>query len=161
GMAIYKGLLDPVDAVVESVNFGSNGNGLAPTIVQDASGQVLMLAYSSPESLALALRSGRGVYYSRSRQELWEKGLTSGSTQKLISCRVDCDRDSLLFKVEQENVACHRGSYSCFGQSTSARQFSLPQLFDILKSRKEELPAGSYSATLFTNRRKLLKKLME
>lgn len=159
GMALYKGLVDPAEAVVGSIKFGSNG--LVPTIVQDVSGQVLMLAYSSPESLRLALRDGKGIYYSRSRQELWEKGLKSGNTQKLVSCRTDCDRDSLLFKVEQLNGACHRGVYSCFGQATSTKRFSLPALFEILSKRKHELPEGSYSATLFKDRRKLLKKIME
>lgn len=161
GMALYKGLVDPVDAVVSSIDFSKADNGLVPTIVQDVSGQVLMLAYSSSDSLKAALTEGKGIYYSRSRKELWEKGLTSGSTQRLISCRVDCDRDTLLFKVEQTASACHRGSYSCFGQATASRQFSLPQLFELLKQRKAELPEGSYSATLFKNRRKLLKKLME
>lgn len=161
GMALYKGLVDPVDAVVQSIDFSKAENGLVPTIVQDVSGQVLMLAYSSKESLHRALKEGRGIYYSRSRKEIWEKGLTSGSTQKLISCRVDCDRDSLLFKVEQIDAACHRGSYSCFGQSTAAKRFSIPQLYDVLNQRKLEQPSGSYSASLFNNRRKLLKKLME
>lgn len=161
GMALYKGLVDPVEAVVQSINFDTNGNGMVPTIVQDGNGQVLMLAYSSKESLTRALREGKGIYYSRSRQELWEKGLTSGSTQRLVSCRVDCDRDTLLFRVEQTDGACHRGVYSCFGQSTAAKQFSVGQLFDVLKQRKADMPEGSYSATLFKDRRKLLKKLME
>lgn len=159
GMALYKGLVDPVDCVVQSVKF--DANGLVPTIVQNLNGQVLMLAYSSRESLQLALSKGKGVYFSRSRKELWEKGATSGSRQELVSCRVDCDRDSLLFKVDQTNGACHRGSYSCFGQSTSTENFSMPQLFKVLRDRKESAPAGSYSASLFADRRKLLKKLME
>ncbi len=159
GMALYQGKVDPVEAVVKSLNFPENG--LLPTIVQDVGGQVLMLAYSSPESLEKALREGKGIYFSRSRKEIWEKGLTSGSSQKLLSCRVDCDRDSILFKVQQVNGACHRGTYSCFGQATGVKQFSLPQLFTLLKQRKENLPEGSYSAKLFNNRRVLLKKLME
>ncbi|MFN8658786.1 MAG: phosphoribosyl-ATP diphosphatase [Candidatus Obscuribacterales bacterium] len=161
GMALYKGLVDPVEAVVQSVNFDTNGTGVVPTVVQDMNGQVLMLAYSSPESLRRALKEGKGIYYSRSRQEIWEKGLTSGATQQLVSCRVDCDRDSLLFRIEQTEGACHRGSYSCFGQATSARQFSVGQLFSILQQRKQEMPEGSYSVKLFKDRRKLLKKLME
>jgi phosphoribosyl-AMP cyclohydrolase / phosphoribosyl-ATP pyrophosphohydrolase len=161
GMALYKGLVDPAEAVVRSVDFDKFDDKLVPTIVQDTWGQVLMLAYSNADSLRAALKTGKGVFYSRSRRELWEKGLTSGNTQTLVSCRVDCDRDSLLFKVEQVNEACHRGSYSCFGQATSAQRFSLPQLFKILQQRKLEKPEGSYSATLFANRRKLLKKLME
>ncbi len=159
GMALYTGKVNPVDAVVGSINFEKSN--LVPTIVKDEQGQTLMLAYSSPESLRKALTEGKGIYYSRSRQELWEKGATSGSTQKLISCRVDCDRDTLLFTVAQEQGACHNGTYSCFGQATSGREFSLPVLFELLKSRKEELPEGSFSAKMFKDRRKLMKKIVE
>jgi len=159
GMALYKGLVDAVESVIGSIAFDQNN--LVPTIVQDPAGQTLMMAYSSPESLRSALKTGQGTYFSRSRQEIWAKGLTSGSTQKLISCRVDCDRDCLLFTVEQTNAACHNNTYSCFGQATSARNFSLEALFETLKNRKENLPEGSYSATLFKDRRKLFKKIME
>jgi phosphoribosyl-ATP pyrophosphohydrolase len=159
GMALYTGRVNPAQAVVDTVRFGEDG--LAPTIVQDAQGQTLMMAYSNAQSLQRALTEGKGIYYSRSRQEIWVKGLTSGNTQELLSCRVDCDRDCILFTVRQQNAACHRESYSCFGQSTAARKFSLPQLFDLLRQRKKELPEGSYSATLFRDRRKLLKKIME
>jgi phosphoribosyl-ATP pyrophosphohydrolase/phosphoribosyl-AMP cyclohydrolase len=159
GMALYTGRIDPVEAVVGSINFDSNN--LVPTVVRDPQGQVLMMAYSSPESLRLALKNGKGVFYSRSRKELWEKGATSGNRQKLLSCRVDCDRDCLMFTVQQENAACHNGTYSCFGQATSAREFSLPVLFDVLRDRKANLPEKSYSATLFKDRRKLMKKIME
>jgi len=158
GMALYKGIVDPVDAVIGSIDFGK---GLVPTIVEDLSGQVLMQAYSSLESLKQALKTGEGTYFSRSRNEIWVKGATSGSTQKLISCRVDCDRDCLLFVVQQKDAACHNGSYSCFGTATSSRRFSMNSLFEVLRDRKEKLPEGSYSATLFKDRRKLLKKIME
>lgn len=159
GMALYTGRINLAEAIVSSVKFDSKN--LIPTIVQDQRGQNLMMAYSSPESLKIALESGKGVYFSRSRNEIWQKGLTSGNSQKLISCRVDCDRDCLLFTVEQENAACHRNSYSCFGQATSNRNFSVSHLFELLEQRKKEMPEGSYSATLFKERRKLLKKLME
>lgn len=159
GMALYKGLVDAAESVIGSIAFDKSN--LVPTIVKDADGQTLMLAYSSPESLRSALKTGQGTYFSRSRQEIWVKGLTSGNTQKLISCRVDCDRDTLLFTVEQSTAACHNGTYSCFGQATSARNFNLRGLFETLKSRKESLPEQSYSATLFKDRRKLLKKIIE
>jgi phosphoribosyl-AMP cyclohydrolase / phosphoribosyl-ATP pyrophosphohydrolase len=159
GMALYTGKIDLAAAIVGCIKF--DGAGLSPTIVQDEHGQNLMMAYSSPESLRQALQTGQGVYFSRSRQQIWVKGLTSGNTQQLLSCRVDCDRDCLLFTVRQTNAACHRQLYSCFGQATAARKFSLPQLFELLKERKREMPTGSYSATLFKDRRKLLKKLME
>jgi len=159
GMGLYTGRVDPVESIVGSVKFDERG--FVPTVVQDPHGQMLMMAYSSVHSLRQALKTGKGIYFSRSRQEIWEKGLTSGNTQELLSCRVDCDRDCLLFVVRQSGVACHRESYSCFGQSTSARKFSIPKLFQMLKQRKEDLPEDSYSATLFKKRSKLLKKIME
>lgn len=160
GMALYTDAIDPAQVVVDTIDFAKMG-GLVPTIVQDRAGEVLMLAYSSPESLHLALKEGRGIYYSRSRQELWEKGKTSGHQQKLLSCRTDCDRDSLLFVVDQTGNACHRESYSCFGGPLPARRFSLEGLFAILRQRKADSPEGSYTARLFSNRKMLKRKIME
>ena len=88
---------------------------LIPAVVQEASTeQVLMLAYMNRESLGLTLETGYTWFYSRSRQELWNKGATSGHKQKVISVRGDCDRDTLLVLVEQTGPACHTGSHSCF-----------------------------------------------
>jgi phosphoribosyl-AMP cyclohydrolase len=88
---------------------------LIPAIAQDAStGEVLMLAYMNRQSLALTLKSGRATYWSRSRSELWEKGATSGHTQKVLAISLDCDGDALLLKVEQVGAACHTGEQSCF-----------------------------------------------
>ncbi|MBU6453331.1 MAG: bifunctional phosphoribosyl-AMP cyclohydrolase/phosphoribosyl-ATP diphosphatase HisIE [Cyanobacteria bacterium REEB67] len=159
GMALYKGLVDPVEAVVQSVKF--DANGLAPTIVQDPHGQVLMMAFSNAESLSLALKTGRGVYFSRSRHEIWHKGDTSGSVQELVSCRVDCDRDCILFTVNQVKAACHNDTYSCFGQASSDRRFTLGELFEIIKDRKAAPKPESYTAKLFASRRLLFKKIME
>jgi phosphoribosyl-AMP cyclohydrolase / phosphoribosyl-ATP pyrophosphohydrolase len=159
GMALYTGKIDLAQSVVGSVKF--NDSGLCPTIVQDESGQVLMLAYSNKESLTKALSGGKGIYYSRSRQELWEKGSTSGATQDLVSCRLDCDRDTLLFTVRQINGACHKGSYTCFGSATGNRRFSLSELFETLKQRKKDASPGSYSAKLFADRKELLSKIAE
>lgn len=92
-----------------------DGVELIPAIAQDAnSGEVLMLAYMNRESLAITIESGRATYWSRSRNELWEKGATSGHTQKVISIAIDCDGDALLIKVEQEGAACHTGERTCF-----------------------------------------------
>ena len=88
---------------------------LIPAIAQDGvTGEVLMLAYMNRESLAITLDTGRATYWSRSRNELWEKGATSGHTQKVISIALDCDGDALLLKVEQVGAACHTGDRTCF-----------------------------------------------
>ena len=88
---------------------------LIPAVAQDsATGEVLMLAYMNQESLAITIETGRATYWSRSRNELWEKGATSGHTQKVISIAIDCDGDALLFKVEQVGAACHTGDRTCF-----------------------------------------------
>jgi phosphoribosyl-AMP cyclohydrolase len=93
-------------------------DALIPAIAQDAqSGEVLMLAYVNAQSLAATLATGRATYWSRSRNELWEKGATSGNTQLVHSIALDCDGDALLFKVEQTGAACHTGDRSCFHRS--------------------------------------------
>jgi phosphoribosyl-AMP cyclohydrolase len=90
---------------------------LVPAISQDSlSGEVLMLAYVSAESLALTIDSGYATYFSRSRNELWRKGETSGHLQKVVSISLDCDGDALLFQVIQEGSACHTGEFTCFHQ---------------------------------------------
>jgi phosphoribosyl-AMP cyclohydrolase len=92
-----------------------DGVELIPAIAQDAtSGEVLMLAYMNKASLAITIETGHATYWSRSRNELWEKGATSGHTQKVISIDIDCDGDALLLKVEQSGAACHTGDRSCF-----------------------------------------------
>ncbi|MGE5555573.1 MAG: phosphoribosyl-AMP cyclohydrolase [Methanocella sp.] len=93
----------------------NKGNGLIPVITQDAkTKEVLMQAYANKEAVELTLKTGKATYWSRSRNELWIKGETSGHTQKVISVTTDCDYDSLLYVVEQTGPACHTGEYSCF-----------------------------------------------
>jgi len=100
-------------AKLEDVRF--NADGLVPAIAQCAeTGAVLMMAWMNAASLEHTLRTGRVTYYSRSRQELWEKGLTSGHTQRLISAHLDCDGDTVLLQIEQQGAACHTGERSCF-----------------------------------------------
>lgn len=92
-----------------------NEVGLVPVIAQDAeTGQVLMLAWMSPESLTMTIEEGVAVYWSRSRKALWKKGQSSGQIQKVLDIRLDCDKDALLLKVEQTGVACHTGRRNCF-----------------------------------------------
>ena len=92
-----------------------NQDGLIPAVAQDAdTGEVLMLAWMNEESLRLTLATGRATYWSRSRQELWEKGLTSGHTQQVVSVALACDGDALLLRVHQSGAACHTGNRTCF-----------------------------------------------
>jgi len=92
-----------------------DANGLVPAIVQDAdTHEVLMLAYMNAESLRLTLESGETIFWSRSRQELWHKGATSGNVQRVVEIRVDCDADTLLIRVQPAGPACHTGERTCF-----------------------------------------------
>ena len=101
------------DAFVGAVQF--DANGLVPAIAQDAhSGAVLMMAWMNRDSLAHTLATGEITYWSRSRKKLWRKGETSGHTQRLVEAWIDCDGDTLLFKVEQTGSACHTGAPTCF-----------------------------------------------
>ena len=157
GMSIYTGAIDLVEAYLSVMDFDKQ-DGLIPTIVQDIeTKQVLMLAYSNKESLRKTLTDGLATYYSRSRNELWTKGLTSGNTQTLISAKFDCDQDALLFKVKQKGVACHTGRYSCFEDKI----FCINDLYNLLLDRKEKMPENSYTTKLFQNEFKLQRKIME
>lgn len=92
-------------------------NTLIPVITQEVgSGEVLMLAYMNTQALNLSIQTGKATYWSRSRNEIWEKGTTSGNTQLIHSITLDCDGDAILLKVEQKGVACHTGDKSCFHQ---------------------------------------------
>ncbi|MFC6615755.1 phosphoribosyl-AMP cyclohydrolase [Halopenitus salinus] len=115
------------------VDFGEDG--LVPAIAQDAdSGEVLMLAYVSPEALDRTLETGEAHYYSRSREELWHKGGTSGHVQSIEEVRVDCDEDTLLYLVDQTGGACHTGHRSCFhrtidGEHVGERVFEPDEVY--------------------------------
>jgi phosphoribosyl-ATP pyrophosphohydrolase/phosphoribosyl-AMP cyclohydrolase len=139
-------------------------DGLIPAIVRDAkSGAVLTLAYMNEESLRLTHESGETWFWSRSRQELWHKGATSGNTQRVVHIAEDCDGDALLVSVEPAGPACHTGAVSCFADvPPPALDLDLDELMRVLRSRYEERPEGSYSAYLFNQGRdKILKKIGE
>jgi phosphoribosyl-AMP cyclohydrolase len=105
----------PIELPIEIAERLKSDLDLIPAIAQDAqTGEVLMLAYMNRQSLALTLKSGRATYWSRSRNELWEKGATSGNTQRVLALSLDCDGDAILIKVEQSGAACHTGEQSCF-----------------------------------------------
>lgn len=141
--------------------------GLIPAIVVDAgSGKVLTLAYMNRESLEISMREGRTCFWSRSRQELWRKGETSGNVQHIVDITADCDRDALVVRVNKEGPACHLGTDSCFNdrvfEGEEKEPFDLEGLYALLEGRKKDLPEGSYTTYLFQKGMdKILKKVGE
>ncbi len=112
------------------VELAFDDTGLLPAVAQDAStGEVLMLAYVTPEAIERTRETGRAHYYSRSRDELWEKGQSSGHTQHIEEVRIDCDGDAVLYLVEQDGGACHTGYRSCFYRTIDGEIVS-EQVFD-------------------------------
>ena len=144
-----------------------NKDGLIPAIVVDAvTKEVLTLAYMNKESLAITLEKALTCFYSRSRQELWLKGETSGNYQHVVSVTADCDKDALVIKVEKDGPACHTGAESCFFNpvyiNEEKNEFSLRGLYDLLLDRKAKMPQGSYTTYLFEKGLdKILKKVGE
>ncbi|HEX2863017.1 MAG TPA: bifunctional phosphoribosyl-AMP cyclohydrolase/phosphoribosyl-ATP diphosphatase HisIE [Deinococcales bacterium] len=145
------------------MNVQFDSAGLVPVVAQDAAdGTVLMLAYANREALEKTLETGRAHYWSRSRGELWEKGATSGHTQKVVSLALDCDGDAVVYRVEQTGPACHTGERSCFftpltgeavagANSAPARSAigpALDMVFGTILERIEKQPEGSYVAKL-------------
>ena len=143
-----------------------NKDGLIPAIVQDYySKKVLMLAYMNAESLEITMNEGKTCFFSRSRQELWRKGATSGNTQQVVSIRTDCDKDTLLIEVIKAGPACHTGSESCFFEdivTPESEEFSYEGLYEMLVGRKVNKKEGSYTTYLFEKGiDKILKKVGE
>ncbi len=154
------------------INFDINelkfdDKGLIPAIVVDSiTKKVLTLAYMNRESLEISIEKGLTCFFSRSRQELWLKGETSGNYQHIVSITADCDKDALTVVVEKDGPACHTGTDSCFTaplwQSQELNEFSLEGLDALLKDRKATLPEGSYTTYLFQKGvDKILKKVGE
>ena len=150
---------------IEELKFDEKG--LIPAIVVDAiTKKVLTLAYMNRESLEISMEKGLTCFWSRSRQELWLKGETSGNYQHIVSITADCDGDALVVMVEKEGPACHLGTDSCFHNplwhSDDKQEFSLEGLYAMLQGRKETLPEGSYTTYLFQKGLdKILKKIGE
>jgi phosphoribosyl-ATP pyrophosphohydrolase/phosphoribosyl-AMP cyclohydrolase len=131
--------------------------GLVPVIAQDAStGEVLMLAYANREAVKQTTKTGEAHYYSRSRGELWRKGETSGNTQRVVEVRLDCDGDTLLYKVYPRGPACHTGERSCFFTTLAGEEDedapdlgrTLTRLAGTIAGRHHEMPESSYTAKL-------------
>ena len=141
--------------------------GLIPAIVQDHyTKEVLTLAYMNAESLAITIDERRTCFWSRSRQELWRKGDTSGNVQHVVSITADCDGDALVVEVVKDGPACHTGSESCFFNeiylSDELKQFSYEGLYELIKGRKTTPKEGSYTTYLFDKGLdKILKKVGE
>lgn len=150
--------------------FKKNTDGHVTVVVQDyKTDEVLMVAYMNEEAYNMTLKTGKMTYYSRSRQELWIKGETSGNYQYVKSLTADCDKDTILAKVSQIGAACHTGSHSCFFNEIMAKEYEesnplkvFEQVFDVIKDRKVHPKEGSYTNYLFDKGiDKILKKLGE
>ena len=134
------------------IDFEKQG-GLVPAIIQDANTrQVLMLGYMNRESYEQTLETGRVTFFSRSRQQLWVKGETSGNFLELVSMSVDCDADTLLVRVHPAGPVCHTGTDTCWGEKNDEMPLAfLSELQDVVEQRKRDMPEGSYTTTLFND----------
>lgn len=166
-------LQTPKEEITSTMNwsdFKKDANGLIPCVVQDyKNGDVLMVAWMNEDAFNMTLKTGRMTYWSRSRQELWTKGLTSGHLQFVKELVIDCDNDTLLAKVDQVGAACHTGNRSCFYRPILKKQYEdanpqkvLQKVFDVIADRKKNPREGSYTNYLFDKGiDKILKKVGE
>ncbi len=141
-------------------------NGLIPAVIQDYyTKEVLTVAYMNSESLKITINEGKTCFYSRSRRELWRKGETSGNYQHVVSIKSDCDNDSLVVEVIKDGPACHTGAESCFSNlifKTREENFSIQNLYNLIKERKTNNTENSYTSYLFEKGLdKILKKIGE
>ncbi|NMS91304.1 bifunctional phosphoribosyl-AMP cyclohydrolase/phosphoribosyl-ATP diphosphatase HisIE [Clostridioides difficile] len=161
---------EEIDEFIKGVKF--DDKGLVPVVVQDVvSKDVLMLAYMNEDAIKKTLKDKVACYFSRSRQELWIKGETSGNTQKVVKMSYDCDVDTILLLVEQTGVACHTGNYSCFYRDlfddtdkieSEVEKSILKELYNLINERKNNPIEGSYTNYLFDKGiDKILKKVGE
>lgn len=156
GTPLLTSMMPLADAIAASLK-SDRGDGLWPTVIVDEQGVALGLAYSNIESLRAAVNGRCGAYHSRSRNNLWIKGATSGAKQELLGIALDCDRDALRFTVRQvEPGFCHENTWSCWGPVGG-----LPALSRLLASRAKDAPAGSYTRRLLTDPELLASKLRE
>lgn len=143
-------------ADLDALDF-AKADGLVPVVTQHArTGEALMLAYANRVALERTLDTGEMWYFSRSRNDLWRKGETSGNVQRLVALDADCDRDTVLARVEPTGPSCHTGDWSCFSAPPT-----LAALAEVLRARRADPPEGSYTARLLADRNLRLKKLGE
>lgn len=143
-----------------------NSDGLIPVVVQDCrTNEVLMMAYSNREAVERMFETGYTCFWSRSRQKLWKKGEESGNVQRIRSIQADCDRDTLLVRVEQTGAACHTGRPTCFNDliygELAETAAVIPELYRIINDRKANPLDESYTCKLFRNETKMCKKVVE
>ena len=162
--------VETYESMLDFSDFKLNSDGMIPVVVQDyKTGEVLMVAYMNEESFRHTLETGKMTYYSRSRQELWCKGDTSGHYQYVKKLMIDCDNDTILAKVRQIGAACHTGNRSCFYRELASRDYVdtnpltvLTEDYDVIRNRKEHPKEGSYTNYLFDKGiDKILKKCGE
>ena len=162
--------MDVMESALAWEEFQLNSDGLIPVVVQDyRTDQVLMLAYMNEEAFRVTLQTGRMTYWSRSRSELWVKGLTSGHFQYVRSLSADCDKDTILARVSQVGAACHTGAVSCFFNELVKKQYDetnprkvFEDVYGVIMDRKEHPKEGSYTNYLFDKGiDKILKKVGE
>lgn len=145
---------------LDKLNFKDN---LVPVITQDTEGQVLMQAYANFEAIAKTLESKKAWYWSRSRNKLWMKGEKSGNTQEIVGIYTDCDRDSILYIVRQNGVACHKGTYTCFnGKMFGKKGMSVfEEVYNIIQERMKLMPKNSYVTSIIEDDKRLIAKIRE
>jgi phosphoribosyl-ATP pyrophosphohydrolase/phosphoribosyl-AMP cyclohydrolase len=155
GMALYTGKIALADGFIAALDWEKQG-GLLPVIAQAADGQTLMLGFADKEAVAETFKRGKLCFHSRSRNKLWMKGETSGSTLHLLRLRADCDHDAILATVEPAGAVCHTGAWSCF---ETGRRYTLEYLQKVIAGRLSTAKAGSYTASLTDER--VRRKIME
>ena len=162
--------MNTCESRISWAKFKLNSDGLVPVIVQDyKTDEVLMLAYMNEEAFQMTLQTGKMTYWSRSRKELWIKGLTSGHFQYVKSLTLDCDNDTILAKVAQVGAACHTGNHTCFFQELMKKEYDdtnplrvFQNVYDVIVDRKNHPKEGSYTNYLFDKGiDKILKKVGE
>lgn len=142
-------------------NNGQKFNGLIPSIIQNSrTGSVLMLGYMNQEAFQKTLKTKKIWFYSRSKKRLWMKGEASGNILKFVEAKIDCDKDALLISALPTGPVCHTGSVSCFGEEEKREMFE--ELYQIIQDRKEKMPQGSYTTSLFrAGMKKICQKIKE